>query len=108
MAPDCTLIGTEMMDRKNCWEYMECGREPGGAKVKELGECPAPSASTHTNINRGDGGGRACWTIEETLCEGSSLGEKFKHCLKCPFFIYVAEQEGRNFNLCLDLLKAKA
>jgi hypothetical protein len=32
----------EMVSKKqNCWEYMKCGREPGGEKVAELGICRA-------------------------------------------------------------------
>ncbi|MEW6110309.1 MAG: two-CW domain-containing protein, partial [Nitrospirota bacterium] len=29
------------MKRFNCWEFFRCGREIGGAKVSELGVCPA-------------------------------------------------------------------
>jgi len=25
----------------NCWEFMKCGREKGGAKATDLGICPA-------------------------------------------------------------------
>ena len=28
-------------EKLNCWEVKKCGREPEGAKVAELGECPA-------------------------------------------------------------------
>ena len=29
----------------NCWEVKKCGREPGGAKVAELGVCPASTGN---------------------------------------------------------------
>ena len=62
----------------NCWEFKQCGREPGGAKVGELGVCPA---YPH--------GGRRCAHITGTLCGGTvqgSLATKLKDCLKCDFF----------------------
>ena len=35
----------EIIMKKNCWEYKKCGREVGGAKVKDLGVCPAATNS---------------------------------------------------------------
>ncbi|MFH1294085.1 MAG: two-CW domain-containing protein [Pseudomonadota bacterium] len=29
------------MAKTNCWEHKKCGRKVGGAKVQELGVCPA-------------------------------------------------------------------
>ena len=46
------------MDRKNCWEVLECGRAPGGNKAEEEGVCPAPVAVKCNGINHGKNAGR--------------------------------------------------
>ncbi len=33
--------------KKNCWEHKNCGRQPGGAKAKELGVGIVISTDTH-------------------------------------------------------------
>ena len=83
---------------KNCWEFMKCGREPGGAKVDEKGICPAAHPDLPPGPNHGDGAGRICWTVEGTLCEGT-VAEKFTRCLECPFFHLVEDEEGRFLEL---------
>ena len=41
-----------MTPRKlNCWEYMNCQREPGGKNAAELGECVAAIDSSFDGIN---------------------------------------------------------
>ncbi|PIV04500.1 MAG: hypothetical protein COS57_08800 [Syntrophobacterales bacterium CG03_land_8_20_14_0_80_58_14] len=70
--------GLQESARLNCWEFMKCGREVGGAKAQELGVCPA--YPDH---------GRHCAHIVGTLCGGEvqgSFARKFINCLKCPFF----------------------
>lgn len=85
-------------DRKpNCWEYKRCGREPGGAGVATSGPCAAATESRLDGENGGVNGGRACWVIPGTLCDGTVCGsfdEKYLHCRKCDFFELVQEQEG--------------
>ena len=83
--------------RKNCWEFQQCGREPGGPKAGELGECPAALGEAN-GVNHGTADGRFCWTVEGTLCAGT-VREKFLRCLGCPFFEEVERQEGRFFVL---------
>ncbi|MBF0408356.1 MAG: hypothetical protein HQM10_13480 [Candidatus Riflebacteria bacterium] len=61
----------------NCWEFKKCGREKNGAKVTELGQCPA-----YPN------GGQRCAEVTATFCGGKVQGdvsEKFRNCLKCNF-----------------------
>lgn len=58
----------------NYWEYMKCGREPGGKHVAEKGACPAPADTGVDAINKGKNGGRCCWTIAGTLCFGEAHG----------------------------------
>ncbi|MFP4054542.1 MAG: two-CW domain-containing protein, partial [Phycisphaerae bacterium] len=34
----------------NCWEFLHCGRQPGGSNVSEFGHCPASVAEEHTYV----------------------------------------------------------
>ena len=69
-----------MTDRlKNCWEFKQCGRESGGAKVAELGECIAST----------QGLGHSCWAIAGTLCGGTvqgSVAQKERNCMGCEVY----------------------
>ncbi|MCI5207809.1 MAG: hypothetical protein D3910_03235, partial [Candidatus Electrothrix sp. ATG2] len=72
----------------NCWEYKKCGREPGGHNASELGVCPVPVASKGKGIHQGENGGRCCWVIAGSLCNGEQQGtfsQKYKSCHKCDF-----------------------
>ena len=82
---------------QNCWEYMKCGREPGGHKADELGVCPAVADSSFDGINRGKNAGRFCWAVAGTFCGGKAQGtfaEKRESCLSCSFFNKVCAEEG--------------
>ncbi|MCP4347427.1 MAG: protein kinase [Desulfobacterales bacterium] len=82
---------------QNCWEFMKCGREPGGDNTAELGVCPAALDSSFSGINRGKKGGRICWSIAGTFCDGEIQGtfaEKRETCQKCIFFKMVQAEEG--------------
>ena len=60
----------------NCWEIVGCGREKGGPKVKELGECEVSK----------EGMGHSCWVVAGTLCEGKIKGteaQKIGLCNSC-------------------------
>lgn len=84
-------------DRQNCWEYMKCGRQPEGDKVAELGICPAASDTSYDGINSGKCGGRICWAVAGTFCEGRAQGtfaDKRRTCLNCDFYKLVQQQEG--------------
>ncbi len=81
----------------NCWEQKRCGREPGGANTATLGICPAAIAEHLTGTNRGLNGGRVCWAIAGTLCNGQVQGSfalKLGNCMRCEFFHIVSQQEG--------------
>jgi len=89
-----------MEEKKNCWEHMACGREPGGKNADALGICRASIALTHDGINGGTSAGRFCWAVAGTFCNGDIQGTfaaKLKDCLKCPFFMIVAREEGKSF-----------
>lgn len=93
--------------RLNCWEYQECGREPGGRKVDELGPCPAATEHGLHGSNGGDMGGRSCWVVAGTLCEGHVCGnfqEKYVTCHKCAFYKRVEIEEGLDYIADVDLL----
>jgi hypothetical protein len=92
-----------MGGKQNCWEFMKCGREPGGRKVAELDICPVTTNTSVNGTNSGKNGGRICWTIAGTLSGGKVLGtfakEKFT-CVTCDFFKLVEKEEGiDNFKL---------
>ncbi|RMG05591.1 MAG: hypothetical protein D6726_00965 [Nitrospirae bacterium] len=85
------------MSKVNCWEYMNCGREPGGKNVSSLGVCPAAMDETADGLNGGKNGGRLCWAIAGTLCDGRVQGtfaEKRLLCFACDFFRHVKDEEG--------------
>ncbi len=63
----------------NCWEILKCGREYGGEKVSELGECVASKTRC----------GHCCWAIAGTLCGGvvqGTFAEKGADCMQCEVF----------------------
>ena len=88
-----------MPDKQNCWEFMKCGREPGGNNVDELGICPATIDHSCNGINCGKNAGRICWTISGTFCSGKiqgSFAKKWYNCLDCEFFKQTKQEEGRH------------
>lgn len=99
------------MDKKNCWEIKNCGREPGGCKVDEMGICPSSTSEEFNGVNNGSNAGRFCWNIVGTLCTGKVLGtfaQKFKNCLDCNFFKLVRKEETDDFRLsAFDVNKRK-
>ncbi len=85
------------MNKKNCWEYKQCGREPGGARVGELGVCPAAEQAAVDGIHGGRNGGRCCWVIAGTFCGGEVQGvyaSKLANCISCDFYMMVSEEES--------------
>ncbi|MBU0485741.1 MAG: hypothetical protein KKB30_14650 [Proteobacteria bacterium] len=87
------------MKKLNCWEFKKCGREPGGKKVSELGECEAATRGVADGMNDGQNGGRVCWAVSGTLCGGKVQGvfaTKVSSCLECDFFKLVLKEEGPN------------
>jgi hypothetical protein len=96
---DCDQTNEEetMAARRNCWEFKQCGREPGGERAAELGVCPAALDASADELNGGKNGGRLCWAIGGTLCGGKVQGEfaqKVLSCLSCDFHKLVREEEG--------------
>ncbi|OGI02646.1 MAG: hypothetical protein A2Y25_03140 [Candidatus Melainabacteria bacterium GWF2_37_15] len=84
----------------NCWEFKNCGRQPGGAKVSEFGVCPAATDKSCDGTNNGRKAGRVCWSVAGTLCGGKVQGsniQKVGNCLKCDFYKIVRQEENKNF-----------
>ena len=90
------------MAKLNCWEFFECGREPGGTNVDRLGPCTTAIETDATGANHGRAAGRICWTVAGTFNEGVVTGvfaaEK-PTCVLCEFHQLVAEEEGEDFIL---------
>jgi len=89
------------MVKENCWEVKKCGRTAGGAKVAELGVCPAATDASAEGLNGGKNGGRICWAITGTFCGGKvqgSFAQKQVSCMGCDFFQKVKQEEGIKFS----------
>ncbi len=96
-----------MTGRQDCWEYMTCGREPGGARTGELGVCPAATEKALDGVHGGRNAGRACWVVAGTLCGGrvaGSYSSKRENCFECPFYTYVHTTEWPYHQLSRFLL----
>ncbi|MFH2137674.1 MAG: two-CW domain-containing protein [Candidatus Omnitrophota bacterium] len=88
------------MVKINCWEFKKCGCQPGGANAEKCGVCTAATEKRTEGINHGKNGGRACWAIMDTLCDGekqASFAVKLSKCLSCEFYKVVRQEEGSDF-----------
>jgi len=93
----------------NCWEYKQCGREPGGQHAEQSGVCPAAPEKSMDGMHRGDNAGRACWVIAGTYCGGEVQGvfaAKIKDCAACDFFKRVVAEEIKDPNEVTRLLQS--
>ena len=93
--------------KKNCWEHKNCGRQPGGAKAKDLGICPVTTYGELDGAHEGKNAGRACWVVAGTLCGGQvqgTFGAKYKNCEQCDFYQTVRGEEKGNFQFSTVLL----
>lgn len=85
----------------NCWEYRNCGREPGGPLASLQGTCPAATEAAFDRVHHGKNAGRACWVAAGTFCAkppaGVMVGKKIANCSLCPFYKRVCEEEGGAF-----------
>lgn len=90
-----------MASRKlNCWEYQGCGFDVSHNGGTGSCACPSVTASAMHGANGGHNGGRSCWVIEGTMCDGDVAGDfeqKARTCRKCAFMQRVAVEEGLDF-----------
>ncbi|MCL5884745.1 MAG: hypothetical protein M1377_05315 [Deltaproteobacteria bacterium] len=93
--------------KRNCWDVMGCGREPGGSKVAEKGVCPAAVEIRVDGVNGGKNGGRACWAVSGTFCGAEVQGSyaaRMDSCMFCPFYKQVLAEEGEGFVPAITIL----
>ncbi len=93
--------------KANCWEFMKCGRQPGGNRSSILGVCPAATEKKLDGTHNGTNAGRACWVVAGTLCKGEVQGifaKKFHECAQCGFYVQVRQEEFPKFSLAPTLL----
>lgn len=86
--------------KTNCWNYINCGRELGGAQVKKYDVCPVLQYRAYHQVNHGYMSGRYCWKIVGTLQNNHircSYAEKLGDCILCDFFKLVKKEEGADF-----------
>ncbi len=91
----------------NCWEFKQCGREPGGKNAAELGVCPSTTCTVLDGAHGGKNAGRACWVVAGTLCGGKVQGTfalKYKNCEVCDFYNMVRAEEKSDFQLSILLI----
>jgi hypothetical protein len=94
------------MGKLNCWQFNRCGREPGGRGVDEHRVCPAAIAGRLDGVHGGTNGGRACWVVGGTLCNGSvqeTFVGKYDSCVECDFYKKVKSEEASEFRLSASL-----
>lgn len=88
-----------MQSKLNCWEFMKCGREPGGKNAERIGVCPAVLEKRLDGMNGGKNAGRACWVVDGAICNGESrptLASKIAACGGCDFYNLVSKEEYPN------------
>jgi len=93
-----------MATKLNCWEVKNCGMQPGGAKVAELGVCVAAASQAASGLNGGKNGNRICWAVSGTLCGGKvqgSFAQKITSCAQCEFHKSVKREEGAAVKIML-------
>ncbi len=96
------------MSKLNCWEYKQCGREPGGKHTEDLGVCPVPQTKPADGLNCGNNAGRACWAISKSLCGDRVQGnytDKIGACMDCAFYKNVLHEELIEFKTGKEILE---
>jgi hypothetical protein len=89
------------MAKLNCWEFKNCGKNPGGEKADTIGICPAATEKRADKLNRGINGGRVCWAVKNTLCDDGVqkvFAVRLAKCLQCEFYHLVSDEEGWNYH----------
>ena len=94
------------MAKKNCLEFRNCGRQPGGENVGDLGLCAAATTEIMDGVHGGSKGGRACWIVVGTQCGHNAETDAQKRksaCMSCDFFNSVKKEEGANLKRADEL-----
>ena len=88
----------------NCWQIKQCGREPHG-KNSNMGVCPVFTAINYDGVNKGHNGGRICWAISGTFCDGKvqgSYAQKRLSCLSCEVYKQIKTEESHDFVITVE------
>ena len=94
------------MNKLNCWEVKQCGREIGGINSLQ-GTCPASRETALDGIHGGNHAGRSCWVVPGTCCNGKvqgSFANKHDLCEQCDFYAAVKSDEGNSFVMSVLLM----
>jgi len=77
-----------MSDKLNCWEFKNCGREPGGLLAARYGVCPVARAYKYDGRNDGQAAGRACWLVPRRFEHANRRAQipTIAACRDCAFF----------------------
>jgi hypothetical protein len=97
-----------IMAKQNCWEYMKCGKQPGGKRALDESICPAAIEHRLDGIHGGKKAGRACWVSAGTFCRGEMHGiyaKKINDCRECDFYQLVKLEEFPNNKLSSTLIR---
>ncbi len=83
------------MNKNNCWQFMQCGKELGGLKAAD-GVCPVAAKASEDDQGNGGLGGRLCWILAETLQYTVRCSEHHhpSSCFSCEFRYKVMTEEG--------------
>lgn len=93
------IVEVGMMNESaiNCWEFKECGREPGGINVSGLGICPVAIEHEVDGIHGGKNGGRCCWIFSGFFSCGTedlkNFEEKISVCSTCNFYTFAKDSK---------------
>lgn len=96
------------MEKLNCWQFKNCGREVNGEHADDLDVCPAAREFRLDGVHGGRNAGRACWVLVGMLCKGSiqgNFGQKFHDCRACDFYEKVKKEEFPRFELSAVLIR---
>jgi hypothetical protein len=95
-------------EKKNCWEFMACGKEVHGRKTEQKEDvCSAALESRLDGMHGGRSAGRACWVVGGTRCDGQAQHDfklKRQACESCAFYQAVKDEEGEFFLLPDEML----
>ena len=75
--------------KQNCWEFMKCGKEPGGENNAELGICRAAAEEFFNGINSGKNGDRICFVVAGLFSLDEVQGifaKNYASCEDCSFY----------------------
>lgn len=83
-----------MCKKLNCWEFNNCGREPGGIMAEVHGVCPIAQAFKFDGINEGQAAGRVCWSLRDALPPDTlTCAQIGIPCHECTFYKRVVHEE---------------